>query len=1171
MLGARGSVANIDIEVSIEQVHAGGGRLGGAPQPSAEGVVSRIEAAERDSSPFRGPGAGGRVATTVPAGPPGDEGVRAVDEDVPAARQGPGSAAEDDGLSFDSPGLQNLMDRFQELSGLANAVIDLKGKVLIASGWQEICIRFHRVHPEACRHCVESDIYLSANLNQGRYALYRCKNGLWDMATPVVVDGRHVANVFSGQFLLEGEPFDLAAFERQAERYGFDRESYLAALGKVPRVTRARARQVMESYLALAQVLVELGQGTKARRDAIRAEARAEAQRRIGLVRAQLAAIIESSSDAIMSNDLDGFITTWNRGAERIYGYTAPEILGRNVDVLAPPLRREESRQLIDRVRRGEYVSPFETVRIRKDGTPFEVSLAISPIRDAQGVLIGVSTIARDVTEHKRTEREVRAASLYARSLIEASLDPLVTISPAGKITDVNRATEEATGVPRRDLIGTDFADYFSEPDRARAGYQQVLQQGLVRDYPLTLKQRSGKLIDVLYNASVYRNEAGDLQGVFAAARDVTEHKQMEEALRSSADSLREAQRFAHLGNWEYDLRTGAVLWSEETFRIFEIDRTESGASYSAFLDTVHPEDRDLVAKAYADSVASRTRYDIVHRLLMKDGRVKYVNEQGETTYDDEGQPLRSIGTVQDVTERKRAELEAQRERDRVNTIMEASPVAMVRVVKDGRIDFANAAAAKLLGFRRDAIEQLTYNAPEWGITDWDGGPFPEDQLPFAQVMRTGQPVSANHAITWPDGRRVLLSIRGAPLLDSAGKVEGAVFGIEDATDRRRMEDQLRQAQKLEAVGRLAGGVAHDFNNLLTAILSGSDELLEKLREPDPLREEASLIHEAAFRAAALTRQLLIFSRKQVVQPRVIDLWGVVTSLERMLRRLIGEDVELKTAGVPGGLVKVDPGQMEQVIVNLAVNARDAMPRGGRLTIETSVQDLAEDAVGRHVALAPGRYVLLAVSDTGCGMTPEVQSHLFEPFFTTKEAGKGTGLGLSTVYGIVTQAGGHVWAYSEPGKGSAFKVYLPLVGEEAPAATGDEAGSAVHGTETVLVVEDEPVVRRLVVRVLGSAGYTVLEASDGVEALEVAAAAGDIAALVTDTVMPRMGGEELAAELRRTRPGIRVLFMSGYTEQSFTLEQEIDEGSTFLQKPFTATGLARRVRELIDRRVGGTR
>jgi PAS domain S-box-containing protein len=381
-------------------------------------------------------------------------------------------------------------------------------------------------------------------------------------------------------------------------------------------------------------------------------------QRRAEAARTQLAAIVESSNDAIIGKTTDGIITSWNKGAELIYGYRADEIIGKSVTTLAPPERHGEIRATLEAVRKGGAVAHHETERLRKDGSLIQVAVTLSPIRDAAGNITGISTIARDITEKRRMEEELRQANVYNRSLIEASVDPLVTISADGKITDVNRATEQVTGRSRGELIGTDFSDYFTEPDKARAGYRQVFALGFVTDYPLALRHRDGHVADVLYNASVYRDEAGEVLGAFAAARDITERKLAEEKLRHSEHGLAEAQRIAHLGNWELDLVHNVLHWSDEIYRIFEIDPDKFGASYEAFLNGIHPDDRDMVNKAYTDSVASQVPYNIVHRLQMPDGRIKYVNEMCETYYDGDGKPLLSVGTVHDITEQKLAEEE---------------------------------------------------------------------------------------------------------------------------------------------------------------------------------------------------------------------------------------------------------------------------------------------------------------------------------------------------------------------------------------------------------------------------------------------------------------------------------------------------------------------------------
>ena len=407
-------------------------------------------------------------------------------------------------------------------------------------------------------------------------------------------------------------------------------------------------------------------------------------------------------------------------------------------------------------------------------------------------------------------------------------------------------------------------------------------------------------------------------------------------------------------------------------------------------------------------------------------------------------------------------------------------------------------------------------------------------------------------------------------LYDENGAAARVVGAISDITERKRLELQFLQAQKIEAIGRLAGGIAHDFNNILTAILGTAELLLADLPQTDPHHEDALEIKKAAARAAALTRQLLAFSRKQILQPVVLDLNDLVANIDKMLQRLIGDDVELRTVLAPGlAAVRADPGQLEQVLINLAVNARDAMPKGGKLTIVTSNAELDSSYSSAHTPVLPGNYVMLGVSDTGIGMDARTISRIFEPFFTTKERGKGTGLGLATVYGIVKQSGGYVWVYSEPERGATFKVYLPSVEERPRAAEHPPAEVQIRGDETILLVEDDPAVRTLAHRVLSGAGYHVLVAEHGGDALRIVQGTRDpIALLVTDVVMPGMGGHPLAQRLLALRPDLRVLFLSGYTDEAIVHHGILEAGTPFLQKPFPPDGLLRKVRSILDAPAG---
>jgi two-component system cell cycle sensor histidine kinase/response regulator CckA len=581
----------------------------------------------------------------------------------------------------------------------------------------------------------------------------------------------------------------------------------------------------------------------------------------------------------------------------------------------------------------------------------------------------------------------------------------------------------------------------------------------------------------------------------------------------------------------------------------------------SSGFDQIHPEDRAKVQQAAAEARRTGEGKTLEYRIRHKDGTWRVLESTSSVILSKKGEPERLVIVNRDITERKKT-VEALRVSEiSFRSLVEEAPYGIYRVSEDGHFLRVNPALQKMLGYRT-SHELLKANLG----TDVFRHP--------ADLRRLGELLGSvaefkDVEVDWKrlDGTPITVRCSGRRIHEGDGEAPYFEAFAEDVTERRVLERQLRMAAKMEAVGRLSGGIAHDFNNLLGVIIGYSQVLRRKLGKDSPLAEHAEEVEKAGQRAVALTRQLLAFSRQQILTPAVLDLNALVSDMEKMLPRLLGEDIALSIhLGSELGRVKADPGQIEQVVMNLAVNARDAMPNGGELVIETANVELDQAYARQHPGAKPGRCVMLSVADSGMGMNAETLAHIFEPFFTTKEVGKGTGLGLATVYGVVKQSGGYVWVDSELGKGSSFQIFLPRIEEGlTPTIVGPSQDENLLGNETVLLVEDADALRKLARSFLAEHGFQTLVASNGDEAIQVAQNHnGKIHLLVTDVVMPGMNGKALADRLRPLHPGLRVLYISGYTDSFIAGHGVLEEGTHLLHKPFTEDALVRKIREVLD-------
>ncbi len=871
-----------------------------------------------------------------------------------------------------------------------------------------------------------------------------------------------------------------------------------------------------------------------------------------------LTALLDATTESAFLIGTDYEILVCNRIAAERLGSEPEQLIGRNLLELFP-----EEVAARRRVRFEELISTGRPVRQTDARGPYIFDMSSYPVFDEAGRLARIAVFARDVTERARAAAALQESEARFSDLFDSISDWICVHDLDGRLQSVNPAVCQASGYTADELIGRLISDFLLpeyRPEFVDLYLTQLKEKGRF-DGVFKIKAKDGTVRYIEYSSTLVTREGGE-PFVSGVGRDVTERRLTERALRRGEEQYRLVVDNAQEGICV--IQDGIIKFTNP--KLIEMAGLDPGESTERpFIDFIHPEDRPEVLDRYQRRLAGeRLPERHSYRLMRPDGVVRWMDVISVVvTW--KGRPA-TINFISDMTDQRRAEEALRRSEEQYRLVVDNAHEGIL-IAQDGQIRFANPKITEVLGYSQDEL----ISRPFADFIHPDYRPAVEDRHrreTAGQAQPAGQPcrvVRADGEVRWVEMNTVSIQWQMRP---------AALIFVNDVTDQRlaqtekeKMEVQFQQAQKMEAVGRLAGGIAHDFNNLLTIITGYSDLALTKTSSNDPLHNDLVEINRAGQRAAALTRQLLIFSRQEVIEPQTLDPKVVVANVEHMLRRLIGEDIELVVTTDPQvGAVEADPGQLEQVLINLAVNARDAMERGGRLTIETADVWLDEDYAEDHLGVTPGPYVMLAVSDTGVGMDEDLQSKIFDPFFTTKETGKGTGLGLSTVYGIVKQSGGHIGVYSEPDRGSTFKVFLPRLGGPAgrPEAADGQAASR-RGSETILVVEDEDQVRELASRILRWHGYRVLEAANGGEGLLVCEQhQGPIHLILSDVIMPRMSGQDMAQRIRSLRPEAKLLFMSGYTDDAIARHGVLDEEVNFIGKPFSVVKLAAKVREILD-------
>lgn len=808
-------------------------------------------------------------------------------------------------------------------------------------------------------------------------------------------------------------------------------------------------------------------------------------------------------------------------------------------------------------IKRGE-TSINEVIEIRTfDGKRKTISHSAAPLRGPSGEILGGVVVIEDITDRRRAEETLQRVADELNAVINASPVAIIVIDRDGIVRTWSSAAEQMFGWTAEEAIGK---PYPIVPPEARtefeANCERMSRGEIIRNLETARRRKDDSRIEVSLSAAPLHGRDGEVGGFVWVLADNTAAKAAERALRESEERYRALVEKSPTAIAVHSDRR-LVYVNPTAIRLFGATRAEDllGRDPAEF---AHP---DYLPR-YQERTLAVERGETVPiteaKLRRLDGSVVYA-EVISISHSYQGRPAVQVA-IRDITAARAMEAALQESEERFRRAIIDAPMPIMIHTEDGRVLQVNKAWSDLTGYTAEELP----TTDDW-IMKLLGDVGPEMRNRIEGLYKT-EPVPQGRElpIRTRSGATRTWSFSSAPLGAESEKGRAIITIAMDVTERQALEQQLAQAQKMEAIGLLAGGVAHDFNNLLTVISGYANLLIESLNELDPATQQVKEIVTAAERAAALTRQLLAFSRKQVLQPANVDINAVVRDSERMLRRLIGEDIEIRMALAAEEMrTLVDPGQLAQVVMNLAINARDAMPEGGRLTIATEEAELGTDFTMRYPTIAPGTYVQLSISDTGIGMDEATLARIFDPFFTTKAAGAGTGLGLSTVYGIVKQSNGHISVESEPGHGTTFRIYFPRIFEPVkPAKQAVELPA--RGSETVLLVEDEPALRKLARDILTHSGYRVVEAANGGEALLVCERhPGDIALLITDLIMPGMSGRELADRLAPLRPGMRVLFMSGYTSHAVLANGALEGGVQFIQKPFTPSTLIDKVRQIL--------